>query len=138
MVGRPAHAADSKRLVMYYQTQYDNGNYVSPLGLTEHDSGLTDLILGAVHLNDDKSVHLNDEPPGDDKFAQMWQDVGTMQGQGVHALAFIGGAAAGTFRNLDQDFDTFYPLLRDFLKEYKLDGVDLDVEEQMSLEGWSG
>jgi chitinase len=131
----PASAASSQRLVMYYQTQYDGSRYVSPLGLTQNDTGLTDLILGAVHLNDDQTVHLNDDPPDDPKFTQMWDDVHTMQSQGVHALAFVGGAAAGSFQHLDNDFDTYYPLLRDFLSTYHLDGVDLDVEEQMSLSG---
>jgi hypothetical protein len=49
---------------VYYQTQYDrNGGYVSPLGLVRNHTGVTHVIVGAVHLNPDRSVHLNDDPP---------------------------------------------------------------------------
>lgn len=133
--GTPASAADGKRVVVYYQTQYDNGTYVSPLGLTDHDTGATDLLIGAFHLNDDGSVHLNDDPPGDPKFSQMWTDVAAMQAKGVHALGMVGGAAQGSFQHLDTDFATYYPLLKNVVSTYHLDGLDLDVEESMSLGG---
>ena len=128
----PAQAANGHRVVVYYQTQYNGGSYVSPLGLTDHGTGVTDVIVGAIHLNDDHSVHLNDDPPSDPKFGQMWSDLATMRGQGVHVLAFVGGAAQGSFRNLQNDFDTYYPLLRDLISTYQLSGIDLDVEEPMS------
>ncbi|GGV21314.1 glycosyl hydrolase family 18 protein [Streptomyces spectabilis] len=132
-------AAAGKRVVVYYQTQYTNGTYVSPLGLTAHRTGVTDVIVAAVHLNDVngpyKPVHLNDDPPNAAKFDQMWRDLKTLQSQGVHVLGMVGGAAPGSFTRLDTEFDTYYPLLRDFIRQYGLDGVDLDVEERMSLAG---
>ncbi|MER7398388.1 glycosyl hydrolase family 18 protein [Streptomyces sp. NPDC000151] len=132
-------ASPDRRLVVYYQTQYTNGGYVSPLGLTDHHTGTTHLLLAAVHLNDVNGpyapVHLNDDPPGAAKFAPMWRDLKTMQGRGVRVLAMLGGAAPGSFQRLDTEFTTYYPLLRDFLRQYALDGVDLDVEERMSLTG---
>ncbi|MFI9027799.1 glycosyl hydrolase family 18 protein [Streptomyces sp. NPDC053560] len=139
----PAWAAGSiapgRRLAVYYQTQYTNGTYVSPLGLTEHGTGTTHLLVAAVHLNDVNGpyapVHLNDDPPEAAKFAPMWRDLKTMQGQGVRVLAMLGGAAPGSFQRLDSEFSKYYPLLRDFLRAYGLDGVDLDVEERMSLAG---
>ncbi|GHE49808.1 hypothetical protein GCM10018785_19200 [Streptomyces longispororuber] len=132
-------AAASRRVVVYYQTQYTNGAYVSPLNLTAHRTGVTDVIVAAVHLNDVNGpyapVHVNDDPPGAAKYDQMWRDLKTLQGQGVHVLAMVGGAAPGSFTRLDTEFDTYYPLLRDFIRRYGLDGVDLDVEERMSLAG---
>ena len=132
-------AAAAKRVVVYYQTQYTNGTYVSPLALTEHRTGVTDVLVAAVHINDLDGpyapVHLNDDPPNAAKFDRMWADLKTLQGQGVHVLAMVGGAAPGSFTRLDEEFDTYYPLLRDFIREYGLDGVDLDVEEDMSLAG---
>ncbi|POX36336.1 chitinase [Streptomyces sp. Ru73] len=132
-------AAPGRRLALYYQTQYTNGTYVSPLGLTEHGTGATHVLVAAVHLNDVNGpyapVHLNDDPPEAAKFDAMWRDLKTMQGQGVRVLAMLGGAAPGSFRRLDTEFGTYYPLLRDFLRRYALDGVDLDVEEDMSLAG---
>ncbi|MEU2563140.1 glycosyl hydrolase family 18 protein [Streptomyces longispororuber] len=132
-------AAASRRVVVYYQTQYTNGTYVSPLNLTAQRTGVTDVIVAAVHLNDVNGpyapVHVNDDPPSAAKYDQMWRDLKTLQGQGVHVLAMVGGAAPGSFTRLDTEFDTYYPLLRDFVRRYGLDGVDLDVEERMSLAG---
>ncbi|MFC9842346.1 discoidin domain-containing protein [Streptomyces sp. NPDC060223] len=133
--GTPAAAASSKRVVVYYQTQYSNGSYVSPLGLTNNNTGVTDLLIGAFHLNSDLSVHLNDNPPGNAMFNQMWTDVAAMQAKGVHAIGMVGGAAQGTFQRLDTDFATYYPLLKNVVSTYHLDGLDLDVEEYMSLAG---
>ncbi|AZM57048.1 chitinase [Streptomyces sp. WAC 01529] len=132
-------AGPGKRVVVYYQTQYTNGSYVSPLALTERNTGVTDVLVAAVHLNDLNGpyapVHLNDDPPQSAKYDRMWRDLKTMQGKGVHVLAMIGGAAPGSFTRLDNEFDTYYPLLRDFIRRYDLDGVDLDVEEDMSPAG---
>jgi chitinase len=121
--------------IVYYQTQYDNGSYVSPLALTANNTGVTDVIVAAIHLDSDGSVHLNDNPPSDPMFTQMWADLHTMQSQGVHVLAMVGGAAQGSFQNLDNNFSTYYPLLKNLITTYNLDGVDLDVEENMSQAG---
>jgi F5/8 type C domain-containing protein/glycosyl hydrolase family 18 (putative chitinase) len=137
----PAHAADtsttadSKRVVVYYQTQYYNNVYVSPKAMTDHNTGVTNVIVGAIHLNADGTTHLNDHPPSDPRFDQMWADLHAMQATGVQVTAMVGGAAPGTFRRLDTDFDTYYPRLKNVITTYGLDGVDLDVEEHMSLAG---
>lgn len=50
----------------------------------------------------------------------------------------LGGAAKGTYTRLDQDdatFEAYYQPLRDLVKQKNLDGLDLDVEEPMSLGG---
>lgn len=51
----------------------------------------------------------------------------------------LGGAAKGTFTRLDADteeaFEAYYTPLRDVVREVGLDGLDLDVEEEMSLGG---
>jgi chitinase len=92
-------------------------------------------VLAAFHLNGDGSVHLNDDPPSAGKFAQMWTDLARMQKAGVRVTAMVGGAAQGSFQRLDTQFDTYYPLLKSVITTYGLDGVDLDVEEIMSLAG---
>lgn len=127
--------ADSKRVVVYYQTQYSNDVYVSPKAMTDNNTGVTDVIVGALHLNSDGTVHLNDNPPGDARFTQMWTDLHAMQASGVRVLLMVGGAAQGTFQRLDTDFATYYPRLKNVITTYGLDGVDLDVEENMSLAG---
>ncbi|MFI5782891.1 glycosyl hydrolase family 18 protein [Nocardia sp. NPDC051570] len=130
-----AQAATGRHVVLYYQTQYDNGRYVSPLDLTSHRTGTTDLIVGAVHLNANGVVHLNDDPPNSPRYTQMWTDLRTMRQQGVRVIAMLGGAGRGSFQRLDTDFATYYPLLKNLVTTYRLDGVDLDVEESMSLPG---
>ncbi|GGP33344.1 ricin-type beta-trefoil lectin domain protein [Streptomyces melanogenes] len=129
--GSAAQAATPTRHTLaYYQTQYSNNAYVSPLPL----KGIaTDIEVAAFHLNDDGSVHLNDDPPSAAKFTQMWADIATLQASGVKAQALLGGAGTGSFANLHKDFPKYYGLLKNTLQTYKLDGVDLDIEETFSL-----
>ena len=50
----------------------------------------------------------------------------------------LGGAAKGSFTRLDLDdstFESYYLPLRNLIRERSLDGLDLDVEEPMSLAG---
>ncbi|MEV8375887.1 discoidin domain-containing protein [Kribbella sp. NPDC056861] len=132
-----AHAgptADSKRVVVYYQTQYLNGTYVSPKAMTDNVTGVTNVLVGAIHLNTD-TVHLNDDPPEAAKFTQMWADLHAMQAKGVKVSAFVGGAAQGSFQRLDTEFAKYYPRLKSLVTTYGLDGLDLDVEENMSQAG---
>ncbi|MDT8910656.1 glycosyl hydrolase family 18 protein [Amycolatopsis sp. PS_44_ISF1] len=128
----PASAATGRRVIVYYQTVYNGSTYVSPLELTRNTTGVTDLIVGAIHLDDGGVVHLNDDPPGAAKFTPLWKDLGTLRGQGVPTLAFLGGAAQGSFQRLENDFGTYYPLLRGLIEDHSLSGLDLDVEEHLS------
>lgn len=130
-----AIAAGGRHAAVYYQTQYDGDRYVSPLELTANGAPVTDVLVGAFHLNSPEEVSLNDDPPDAAKFDQMWADLGALQGQGVQVLGMVGGAAQGSFQRLDTEFDTYYPVLKNIISTYKLDGVDLDVEEEMSQAG---
>lgn len=50
----------------------------------------------------------------------------------------LGGAAKGSFTRLDASsaqFEEYYAPLHDLIKLHGLDGLDLDVEEEMSLSG---
>lgn len=132
-------AETSHRVAMYYQTQYvggsqaQGGTYVSPLPLG--DAGATTIMVGAFHLDDTGVDHLNDLPPDDPQFDRMWGELAQMQDGGVEKIAMVGGAAPGTFDRLDTEFETYYPRLRSYLSTYGFDGVDLDVEQPMSLAG---
>lgn len=131
-IGLPAPAAHaaSHHTLAYYQTQYTNGAYVSPLPLR----GIaTDVEVAAFHLNNDGSVHLNDDPPSAPKFDQMWADIAELRSSGIKIHALLGGAGRGSFANLHNDFPRFYGLLKDVLRTYRFDGVDLDIEETFSL-----
>lgn len=125
-----ASAGDDHRVVAYYQTQYSDGNYVSPAAL---DGVATDVLVAAVHIQDDATIHLNDDPPDATTFDTMWQQLDDLQSHGVRVEAMVGGAAHGSFANLASDFDTYYPPLRSLVADHHLDGLDLDIEESFSL-----
>ena len=106
-------------------------------------------------------VRLNDHPPNHPRFTQLWDEVSVLQDSGVKVMCMIGGAAQGSFRHLDYEsselphclrlaeldssgqrqltsprkFEASYAPLRNFICEHNLDGIDLDIEERMSLQG---
>ncbi|THU87071.1 endo-beta-N-acetylglucosaminidase [Dendrothele bispora CBS 962.96] len=124
----------ANRVIVYYQTHYKNGQFVSPLPLIGF---VTHLFIAAFHLNfgqlGNDIVHLNDFPPSDSYFAPLWPEIAILQGNGIKVLGMLGGAAPGTYDCLTDDlFDTYYPPLRDVIRTYHLDGMDLDVEQTVS------
>jgi len=61
-----------------------------------------------------------------------------LQASGVKVLGMLGGAAKGSYTRLDQDeasFERYYKPVAALVRERGLDGLDLDVEEPMSLGG---
>jgi len=140
---RIGSSAASKRVIYYYQTQYSNGVYVSlaPIWRTKNPNTgapfTTDVIIAAFHLGYDDngrpSIHLNDNVPGDPMFDVMWPQVHRLQHFGITTRMMLGGAAQGSYANLFANWTTFYPILRQTLKHYRLNGIDLDVEENVTL-----
>lgn len=128
----PAPSA-TRHVGAFYQTGTTTGDsgqpYVSPAPL----AGQADVVeVAAFHLNDPAQypiLTLNSDAPSAAKYAPMWRDVAALQTKGLKATALLGGAAPGTYTRLDQNFDMYYPPIRDALRTYKLDGIDLDVEE---------
>ncbi|MDT5024034.1 MAG: hypothetical protein QOE61_460, partial [Micromonosporaceae bacterium] len=134
----------SGRVVMYYQTHFDAGEFVSPLGLVEHDAGVTNLIVGAVHFNDSAAgeprprlrqatmdtVIINNDAASSPRLGRLWYELSEMQRSGVRVSLMIGGSGGG-FAQLKQEFDIHYPNLRALLKGRRLDGVDLNIEESV-------
>jgi len=135
--------SSGKRVTYYYQTQYYQGNYVSLAPIWEQKDKhtgkpkTTDVMVAAFHLgyNADNTpyIHLNDNPPNDPMFDVMWRQVRTLQKYGVTARMMLGGAAQGSYADLFDDWSTFYPILKKNLRRYRLNGIDLDVEEDVSL-----
>lgn len=80
----------------------------------------------------------NDHVPSDPRYQTLWAELRVLQASGVKVLGMLGGAAKGSFTRLDQDdatFEAYYIPLRNLARERGLDGLDLDVEEEMSLAG---
>jgi hypothetical protein len=135
------------RVISYQQTYHQDDKYISLLPLiTNGPPAITHLILSAVHINwDPNNLTLNDHPPTDPRYTQLWDEVAVLQAYGIKVMAMLGGAAKGSFARLDISesrtdipiarFEAYYTPFRDLLRQHSLDGVDLDIEEEMSLPG---
>ena len=111
-----------------------------PLVTESTDSiGVTHLIIAAIHLNDPPgNITLNNDAPDHSRHDSVWEEVAIFQDLGVKVLGMLGGAAKGSFQRLDGSettFEAFYVPFREMIRRYKFDGLDLDVEEDMSLGG---
>ncbi|EYE95829.1 putative class III chitinase [Aspergillus ruber CBS 135680] len=129
-----------RRIIVYHQTICpDGGPVVSMLPLVENNTGITHVILAAFHLNDTPGdISLNNDPPDHPSYNELWAEVPRMKASGVKIMGLLGGAAQGSFRNLDgseTQFEQYYQPFLAMIRRYQLDGIDLDVEEHMSLEG---
>ncbi|KAJ5689357.1 hypothetical protein N7462_003749 [Penicillium macrosclerotiorum] len=136
----PGGAPHRPRVICYHQTLIPGeGPYVSMLPLLEQNTGITHIILAAIHINDEPgNITLNDDPPDSPKFDPLWAEVPLLKQGGVKVMGMLGGAAPGSFQRLDgsqQQFERFYSPLLTILRRHGLQGLDLDVEEKMSLPG---
>lgn len=147
MAPAPPPPGGLPRVIVYYQTHHHpDGRPISVLPLVQQPGiRLTHLNLAALHVNqkDDPAhiITLNDHVPSHPRFATLWAELRVLQAAGVRVLGMLGGAARGTFgrATLDSDdpptFERYYGALRDVVRDRGLDGLDLDVEEPMSLAG---
>ena len=142
---RPGSLANP-RVVLYVQTHHGtNGEYHSLLPLLERPCGVTHVIIAAIHVNSDPDgLTLNDHSPSDARYTQLWDEVVVLRDNGIKVMGMLGGAAKGSYGRLDRGdqasgnpllFDNYYNPLRDMIRAYELDGIDLDVEEEMTLGG---
>ena len=115
---------------------------MSMLPLLHNHTGITHIIIAAFHINSEsdleKIITLNDDPPESPIYAPLWEEVPVVQKAGIKVMGMLGGAAQGSFKCLDgllEQFNLFYGALLAMIRRCGLDGLDLDVEEEMSLEG---
>jgi hypothetical protein len=146
--------SEGPRLIVYHQTFHDqSGNYNSLLPLLTNNTGITHVIIAAIHLNEGPgNISLNDHPPNNSRYDTLWSEVAWLQGSGIKVLGMLGGAAKGSYERLtgveetvcdievcrrcwlmDGQFDAYYKPLHTLITTYKLDGIDLDVEEVVPL-----
>lgn len=109
------------------------------LPLLGNKTGVTHVILAAIHINHvPENITLNDHRPDHPRFDPLWAEVPLVKRGGTKVMGMLGGAAQGSFRRLDGDqeqFERFYAPLLAMIRRYGLEGLDLDVEEEMSLQG---
>lgn len=131
------------RIVIYHQTHHkqdDTPISILPL-ITDPRIRVTHVIIAAIHLNDPSSretLTLNNHVPHHPRNSVLWTEVKLLQAAGVKVLGMLGGAAKGTFARLDRDetaFEAYYRPLQELVRERSLDGLDLDIEEPMTLSG---
>ena len=130
------------RVIVYHQTHHgpDNGPPISLLPLITNATGVTHVIIAAIHVNSKpEDLTLNDTHPSHQKFNTLWGEVAWLQASGVKVLGMLGGFAKGSYERLCSDdlvqFESFYLPLRNMIREHHLDGLDLDIEEETKLDG---
>jgi hypothetical protein len=158
----PIPPPSTPRIVLYYQTHHNpDGAPISILPIiTQPEIAVTHVILAAIHLNDppgnitlvrprplsppqSRASKLiphpqNDDAPSNPRYLTLWAELRVLQASGVKVLGMLGGAAKGSFTRLDIAsplFESYYIPLRDLIRARGLDGLDLDVEEPMTLVG---
>lgn len=131
-----------RRIVYYYQTHFFEGKHVSLIPILAFAPQVTHIIVAAIHINgkghSSGYISLNDDPYNATRLDVVWQEVHRLQYAGVRVLGMLGGAAQGSFSKLDGDkneFEECYEHLHRMISYTQLSGLDLDVEEAMSLGG---
>ncbi|KAF2670448.1 glycoside hydrolase [Microthyrium microscopicum] len=127
------------RLVLYQQTHHVTTNGIeapiSLLPLYQQNTGVTHVIISALHVNGPGEITLNDHTPNNTRFDQMWSECRTLQEQGIKIMFLLGGAAPGTYQRLSANesaaFESFYSPVRALIEKHGINGIDLDVEEPM-------
>lgn len=115
----PTH--EGPRLIVYAQTFHDPaGNYHSLLPLLTNNTGITHVIVAAIHVNDGPgNITLNDHTPDDKRFDALWGEVKWLQGSGIKVLGMLGGAAKGSYERLTGNeeqvpYHTSFPCLTSY------------------------
>lgn len=125
------------RIIYYYQTFVGMKSLLS-----QKENLITHIHLSSIHFGYDTNtngskvpyIHLNNCPPNNSKFDEVWEEMKWAKNRGIHVVLMIGGAGGG-YSTLFSDFPTFYGLLKSTIKQYpQISGIDLDIEEPVSIE----
>ena len=114
--------------------------YQSFTGLEKALENITDIdviIVSSIHFGKNGQqpyIHLNDNDPGNTSFDKMWMETKKASVQGCKIMLMMGGAGYA-YRTLFTDFDIYYQLLTQMIRERPwISGIDLDIEEETTLE----
>ncbi|KAH6677708.1 glycoside hydrolase superfamily [Halenospora varia] len=136
--GRAASKHIDPKLVVYVQTfTTPTKERLSLLPLLHYETKVTHIILASMHLHEEPGqIRLNDDPLDSSVWDTIWKEVNILQKNGIKVMALLGGAAGGTYKRLngtDEEFYAYYNPLRDLIRRYHLDGLDIDVEEDVNI-----
>ena len=120
------------KTIYYYQT------FVGLHDLMDHVQDIDVIIVSSLHFGEDKMNHknifLNDNNPYDSIFNELWLETEKLSAQGCNIMLMMGGAGLA-YKEFFSDFNTYYPLLKRLITEKSwIKGIDLDVEENTSIE----
>lgn len=120
----------SKKIIYYYQT------FTGLESILQDNSPVTHVHLSAIHfgIEDDgvPYIHLNNFSPNYSKYDKVWIDVKKAQDLGIKVILMVGGAGSA-YNTLFSNYQIYYPMLVEVIRKYNLDGIDLDIEEPVSL-----
>ncbi|KAF3909399.1 hypothetical protein AA313_de0201356 [Arthrobotrys entomopaga] len=124
--------------MVYVQTfTTRDGQPLDLLQLLNQRTRVTHVYLASMHINEDPNdIHMNDYPPSAPLFDFVWPQVRKLQQNGVKVMMMLGGAAPGSYTRLagtDAEFETYYRPLLAILRKYRIDGLDLDIEEWVDI-----
>lgn len=121
----------SKRIIYYYQTLNGLDDILNK------NTSVTHIHLASIHFGLDQNnkpyIHLNNNNPYDSCFDSVWEQLNEAKNLGIKIVLMIGGAG-GAYNTLFYNFDVYYKLLIDLIKNKSvIDGVDLDIEEEVDI-----
>ena len=122
----------NRRIIYYYQT------FSGLTSILKQDTPVTHIHLSAIHFgnNPDGSpyIHLNNYPPDDKRFDSVWNEITIAHNLGIKIVLMMGGSGSA-FTDLFNNFDVYYSLLVETIKNHNvIGGIDLDVEEEAALD----
>jgi hypothetical protein len=98
-----SYTNEPSRLVIYVQTfKTPQGEPLSLLPLLQHQTKVNHIILTSMLLHEEPGeIRLNYDPFDSPTWDTIWEEVKTLQMNGVKVMGLLGGAAAGTFKHLN-------------------------------------
>lgn len=116
------------KIIYYYQTFCGLDKIIN-----DPNNNVTHIHLSSIHFDPDE-IHLNDNSPYNSKFNNLWNELNIVScKKNIKIILMIGGAG-GAFEQMFTNFDKYYKMLYDLIKNKKIiEGVDLDIEEEVDI-----
>jgi hypothetical protein len=120
------------RVIMYYQTITS----LKPILISPNP--ITHIHASSIHFGMDTQnkpyIHFNDLSPYNYTFDTVWNELEQASKLGIKVKLMVGGAGGG-YSTLFSNYTLFYGYLAELLRKKPfISGIDLDIEESVSLE----
>ncbi len=110
---------EQKKVIFYLSSNNYNNIY---------DTYANHIHFGYFTFNN-KELKLNGKAPNDLSYDKLWFDLGISTEKNINCVMVL------DVNNMDTNYNYYYNLLREFIKEQEIiiKGIDLDVENKISL-----